>query len=614
MAKENSIDKLELAMNQLEKIYGKGTIYEYGEGLHLDDVESISTGSYKVDYITGIGGVPRGRIVEIFGPESCIYSGTKVNVCAKNIDGNGEFHKKWSIKRLYERFHNIYIGGSGKYLREKTKKYVYYISSINTDEKIIRNKICDVVKTGIKKCYSVTSQSGETIIVTKEHKFYVGNGNYRKLGELKIGDKVFLHKNEHYKRDKRKKIDYKYVGVKYHPSERWKKIKKGECEYLYCVLKASLLACESQINNMDVKEYRKILNTKSKEYITKNLKFIDTAVYDIHHKDGNSKNDNIENLEIIKKSEHYKLHANLNHNLLRFSIISEAIKSIEFYGDAETYDIKCYYPNNNMANKFIVHNSGKTTLCLHIIAEAQKMGGKAAFIDAEHALDRKYATAIGVNMPKLLLSQPDYGEQALDVVDKLIESGALDIIVVDSVAALVPKSELEGEMGDAHMAVQARMMSQAMRKLTAKVHKSNTCLIFINQLRSKIGVMFGNPETTTGGNALKFYASMRLDIRRQDAIKDGDRIIANKTKIKVVKSKVSAPFLETFIIIRYGEGIDKIEELIDLAIEYEVIKKSGAWFSYKDRQLAQGRDKLRKVLKEHDGVKNLITKKLFGEV
>ncbi|MEW6062293.1 MAG: recombinase RecA, partial [Bacteroidota bacterium] len=241
-------------------------------------------------------------------------------------------------------------------------------------------------------------------------------------------------------------------------------------------------------------------------------------------------------------------------------------------------------------------SSGKTTICLHIIAEAQKNGGICAFIDAEHALDTGYARKLGVDTASLLLSQPEYGEQALEIVETLVRSGALDVIVIDSVAALTPRAEIEGEMGDPSMGVQARLMSQALRKLTAAISKSKTSVIFTNQLRMKIGVMFGNPETTTGGNALKFYASVRLDVRRIEALKDGQNVIGNRTKVKVVKNKVAPPFKEVQFDILYNEGISKLGDLIDVAVEKNIIIKSGSWFSYKDERIGQGRDAVKAFL------------------
>jgi recombination protein RecA len=254
--------------------------------------------------------------------------------------------------------------------------------------------------------------------------------------------------------------------------------------------------------------------------------------------------------------------------------------------------------------------SGKTSLTLHIIAEAQKSGGVAAFIDAEHALDPEYARNLGVNLDDLLLSQPDTGEQTLEIAEVLIRSGAVDVIVVDSVAALVPKAELDGDMGDSHMGLQARLMSQAMRKLAGVINKSNTCLIFINQIRMKIGVMFGNPETTTGGNALKFYSSVRIDIRRIAALKDGDEVIGNRTRAKVVKNKVAPPFRNCEFDIIYGRGISKFGDLLDLGVANEIITKSGTWFSYKEERIGQGRENSKRFLSENPDMANDIENQL----
>jgi recombination protein RecA len=261
-------------------------------------------------------------------------------------------------------------------------------------------------------------------------------------------------------------------------------------------------------------------------------------------------------------------------------------------------------PRGRITEVFGPEASGKTTLALHIIAESQKTGGLAAFIDAEHALDPTYAKKLGVDTVNLLVSQPDSGEQALEIVETLVRSGAVDVIVIDSVAALVPRAEIEGEMGDAHMGLQARLMSQALRKLTATVSKSNTCVIFINQIRDKIGVMFGNPETTTGGRALKFYTSVRLDIRRIATIKEGQEVVGNRTKVKVVKNKLAPPFREAEFDIMYSEGISRIGDVLDLAVNYNILQKSGTWFSYDDLRLGQGRENTKRYLHENNKLLN----------
>jgi recombination protein RecA len=268
------------------------------------------------------------------------------------------------------------------------------------------------------------------------------------------------------------------------------------------------------------------------------------------------------------------------------------------------------FPRGRINEIFGPESSGKTTIALQVIAEAQKAGGMAAFIDVEHALDPAYAKKLGVDIDNLLVSQPDYGEQALEITGALIASGQIDVLVVDSVAALVPKAELDGEMGDSHMGLQARLMSQALRKLTGIVSKSHTCLIFINQIREKIGVMFGNPETTTGGRALKFYATVRLDIRRIAAIKDGEAVVGNRTKVKVVKNKVASPFREAEFDIIYGEGISKEGDLLDLGVAQNLVEKSGSWFSYKGERIGQGRETARQFLKDNPDIRQTIDTEL----
>ncbi|GGA69213.1 protein RecA [Flavobacterium palustre] len=272
------------------------------------------------------------------------------------------------------------------------------------------------------------------------------------------------------------------------------------------------------------------------------------------------------------------------------------------------------YPKGRIIEIYGPESSGKTTLTLHAIAEAQKAGGIAAFIDAEHAFDRNYAEKLNVDIENLIISQPDNGEQALEIAENLIRSGAIDIVVIDSVAALTPKSEIEGEMGDSKMGLHARLMSQALRKLTGTISKTNCTVFFINQLREKIGVMFGNPETTTGGNALKFYASVRLDIRRSSQIKDGENVIGNRTKVKIVKNKVAPPFKVAEFDIMYGEGVSKTGEILDLAVEFEIVKKSGSWFSYGETKLGQGRDAVKTLIKDNPELAEELEEKIKARI
>lgn len=271
-------------------------------------------------------------------------------------------------------------------------------------------------------------------------------------------------------------------------------------------------------------------------------------------------------------------------------------------------------PRGRVVEIFGPESSGKTTLTLQVIAEMQKLGGTAAFIDAEHALDPQYAQKLGVNVSDLLISQPDTGEQALEIADMLVRSGSVDVVVIDSVAALTPKAEIEGEMGDSHMGLQARLMSQALRKLTGNIKRTNTLVIFINQIRMKIGVMFGNPETTTGGNALKFYASVRLDIRRTGAIKKGDEVIGSETRVKVVKNKVAPPFKQAEFDILYGEGISREGEIIELGVEHKLVEKSGAWYAYNGEKIGQGKDNAREYLREHPEIAHEIENKVRAAI
>jgi recombination protein RecA len=272
------------------------------------------------------------------------------------------------------------------------------------------------------------------------------------------------------------------------------------------------------------------------------------------------------------------------------------------------------FPKGRIVEIYGPESSGKTTLALHAIAECQKQGGIAAFVDAEHAFDRYYAESLGIDTENLLVSQPDNGEQALEIADNLIRSGAVDILVIDSVAALTPRAEIEGEMGDSQMGLQARLMSKALRKLTSSINKANTCCIFINQLREKIGVMFGNPETTTGGNALKFYASIRVDIRRSSQIKDGDEVVGNRTRVKIVKNKVAPPFKKAEFDIMYGQGVSKVGEILDLGVDHGIIKKSGSWFSYGDTKLGQGRDAVKVLIKDNPELMDELEQKIIARI
>jgi len=485
-------EAIEVTTKAVEKMFGRGTIMDMGSKSAKMMVEVIPTGSLALDEALTIGGYPRGRVVEIYGPEACLDGDTFISYNVRTEDGRKINCKGGTIKCLWERFHGESASGDGRgeYLQPTSIGAKFTAPSLDEAKSIFHNEIVDVVKTGTKECFELTTLGGYSITATAEHKFFTGE-QWVGLAELSPGDTVIVHNN-----------------------------------------------------------------------------FILIAVEDI-------------------------------------------VSSIVPVGERNTFDLKMTSPfNNYVANNFVVHNSGKTTLTLHAIAEAQKKGGRALFIDAEHALDVNYAAHLGVKMDELLLSQPDYGEQALEVADMMVRSSGFDIIVIDSVAALVPKAELEGEMGSSHMGLQARLMSQALRKLTSAVGESKTTVIFINQIRQKIGNVYGNPEVTTGGNALKFYCSVRLDIRSKQKIKDGDKLIGHETVVKVVKNKMAPPFREAKFDVIWGEGISRSLEILSLGIKHEIVEQSGSYYSYGDVKLGQGKVAVKNFFDENPDVMEKIRKEI----
>lgn len=462
----------------LQKRFGQEAIMRVGD--NPAGVKTISSGSLTLDMALG-GGLPVGRIIEVYGPESCMDADTFIQYNVVRPDGSRANHKGGTIKHLYERFHQKPKKGKGYYQRNATKDAIFTVPSIDHNGSIFHNLVVDVVKTGMKECFDVVAGNNK-VTCTADHKFYVG-GEYVRLGDLKVGDVVYVHNNIRY-RAKDNNVSYRSeVYVKYHPSNR---IKVVDGKYHYYRVRRSHAVLESVTNGYTFNDYIGILNNESKEFID-SLWTIPAGMH-VHHIDGDRSNNNANNLKIVDPSYHGKLHTGAVPRNLSFVVVPETILSIEPVGVRETYDIKCYAPHNNyIANNFVVHNSGKTTLCLHAIAEAQKLGGNCAFIDMEHALDIYYAKALGVDIANLAVSQPDNGEMALELVEGLVRSGEVSVIVIDSVAALVPIRELEGDMGDAVMGAQARLMSQALRKISGVVSKTGSTVIFTNQIRHKIG-------------------------------------------------------------------------------------------------------------------------------
>lgn len=606
MNEETKDKALQTALESIKKRFGTGSIMRLGERPQ-EEISAISTNCLSLDMAIGVGGMPRGRVIEVFGPESCLDEETFIQYSVRKKNGTCQNNKGGTIKRLYDRFHQIPRSGRGNYQRKVSAEAEFFTSCMNDEGRIFTNRIIDVFNTGKKPCFNLLTDQGQSILATADHKFYTGKG-FRRLGDLKIGDVVFIHNNTPFTKEHAPSTWRKEVYVKHHPTENTKLV---DGKYLYHRMHISRAVVEAHLNGLEYDTYVARLNEGDLE----GLIFLGKNDH-VHHIDEDHTNDDIMNLEVLSPQEHGRIHALERHNNLRFTAIPDMAVSITPAGIRQTYDIRMESPfNNYIANKFVVHNSGKTTLALQVVAQAQKAKGLVAFIDAEHALDPAYAEKLGVNIDNLLISQPDSGEQALEIAESLVRSSGVDLIVIDSVAALVPQAEIDGEMGDSHMALQARLMSQALRKLTGAISTTNTCFIFINQLRENIGKFgYGPPEVTPGGKALKFYASLRIDIRRIGPIKDGDRVTGNRTKVKIVKNKVAPPFRECEFDIMYGEGISREGDLIDLAVDKGVIEKSGAWFSFDGDRLGQGREKVKVFLKENadicDRIENQVKEEL----
>jgi len=599
-------DDVARVLDVVRKGLGKdlaATLQRLGD-TEIQPVDVVSTGSMALDHALGVGGFPLGRIVEVYGPESCLDAGTFVSYEVRMPDGHRANHKGGTIERLWERFHGRHASGDGrgKYLRPATVGARFFAASINEDGRVFQNPIVDVVATGEKPCFELVTLGGQRVVATAEHKFFTGEA-YVELATLEPGQRVMVHNNTPYRKAEVDQLteperERVYLYVAAHPVAGVKVVRpnagrsKGRgYEYTYYRLARSRAVVEAEMNRLSLDEYVRRLNACELE----GLRFLEREQH-VHHKDEDHTNDMLSNLMVITPEEHGRLHALERHNNLRFAAVPDVVASVVPVGSRRTFDLRMESPfNNYVADGFVVHNSGKTTLALHAMAEAQKRGLVCGFVDAEHALDVGYAKALGVVTDDLLLSQPDNGEQGLDMVERLIEAGA-GVVVVDSVAALVPKAEIDGDMGDAHMGLQARLMSQAMRKLTGVTFKSNALVIFINQIRMKIGVLYGSPETTSGGNALKFYASVRIDVRRIGKVGEDKVTTGVHTRAKVVKNKLAPPFREAEFDITFGKGIDRDLDLLVVAEALEVVDKAGSWYSFAGEKLAQGREAVGAVL------------------
>lgn len=582
--KKNLSPTLEEVISQSVKQYGEGII-SVGERNCSITLPRISTRSPSIDWITN-GGFPEGRIVEVYGPTSCLMEDTYISYEVwKNQKRLN--HKGGTIARLYERFKKVKLDNQpkqGRHLQENDCEY--YVKSVDDEGKILKNRVLNVIATGKKQCWKLQTVSGEEIYSTAEHQYLTPKG-FKPLSDLSIDDEIFIHNNVR-KKGYKNYLNRPEVFVKYHPYWPIKKIKDSltKKEYIYHRGQKSRATYEAYINNMSTEQYINFLNTKTITEIS-NLKFIPKELH-VHHKDENFNNNAIENLELVSPSFHGLIHITDRLKNLGFIVIPVKIAAITKDKEYETFDLQCAYPYNNyIANNIVVHNSGKTTLALHTTAEVQSRGERVLYVDIEQTLDLEYATKLGVDIEDLILSQPDSAEQALNIIETFARTGEVKLIVLDSVANLVPQVEIEGAMEDQQMGLQARLMSKACRKLAPIIHKTGTLLFFLNQIRSNIGG-YGSPNVTSGGNALPFNASIRLEIKRGATIERGDQIVGNEVRAKVTKSKVGPPYRIADIRILYGLGIDWATDILRMAVEAGVVEKSGAWYSYGTERLGQG--------------------------
>ena len=600
------INRLSKAILRINKKFGENSIGKISE-MPTIKAECIPSGSPYLDNCIG-GGWPLGKTIELYGPYSCIDRNTFIPYVIVDVNGKVQNKKGGTIENLYKRFHKINRNGKGYYQRKQTINSSFLIPSVNTDGFVLRNPIVNVIKTGKKQCFELKTEKGMSIISTSEHRFLTNENRYKKLEYLKVGNVVFVNSGERPTK-KHKVIKYKEILVKYHPNWRIKKVGK----YLYNRGKYAEFIYEANLNKVTPDEYRKILNTKNKEIINK-MKFIPKG-YIVHHKDHNPQNDNLTNLLLVTKKEHSHYHGAKNHinGIFGVKINNDKIISIKKVGIRETYDISCQSPYNNyIANKIVTHNSGKSLIALRTIAEAQKLGKKCVYLDAENAFDPKFAKKLGVDIDKLVVSQISSGEKVFDIIDILLESD-VSIIVVDSVASLVPKYEIEESIEKQTMALQARLMSKALRKLTGKAAKNKTLIFFVNQIREKIG-SYGNPEITSGGRALGFYASLRVEVRRGEFLTKSKKKIGQQVKFKVTKSKVCQPYRDGYFLFYYPNAqnpdlglFDTADELVSMLLIQGKIKRRGSYYDILGKSF-RGREELEQEIRTNPKFETKLTK------
>lgn len=589
-------NKFQAALDKLNKAYGVGSVLTLNSK-NQNSYDIISTGSIGFDHVTlGVGGFVKGKLYELMGWEGCLAENTYIKFINVKPDGIVQDCKGDSIKNLYERFHNR---------NEKTKDTTFNVVSINEENRVFRNQIADVVKSGVKECFKLTTSLGFSIEATKDHKFFTGT-SYIPLSELSIGSDVFVHTNTPFKKNlKSLRKRYSETTIKWYYKGKARNINGS----YYFREKIHRLIYEAHMNGITLDDYVDLLNTWAS--LPEEWNTIPEG-YHIHHIDENTHNNSIDNLQMISSSQHSVLHSTERHNNLRFMVVPDVVVNIQYVGMKETYDIKCFFPYNNfIAEGIVVHNSGKSTICGHTVAECQAKGGKVLYIDGEHAVDKIYFEALGVNTDKMLISQPSCGEEGFQIAMDLINTGELDLVIIDSDSSLIPKKVLDGDVGDSSIGRKALLNSNAYPKLKTALANHNVCVIVISQYREKIGVMFGNPTTTQGGHALKFYSDCRIEVSRSLA-KEGDVTYGNITKVKSVKNKMSPPYRLSNFDIVYGQGIDKFAELMELGTEYSVLRKYGSTVTYKEEKYPY--DGFQKLLEDNPEFEEDIKQQIINRI
>ena len=605
-----SIADLQKAIN---KKHGANSLIKMS-GDSVQKVETIPTGSMAIDNALG-GGIAKGRIIEVYGKESCLHKDTFIGYHVVD-KSTGEIvnAKGGKISTLYGRFHK---DKNKKYKKNRNDNVDMYVSSVNELGRIFKQKILDVVSTGTQECFKLTTIEGLEIQATANHQFRVEDGYYVRLEELNPGDLVAVHVNTPFENDGRRRgnlyenrpyLDVFLSPIHPHASLKEVRDRKSGKIYTYSRIRRSRAVMEAHMNGLSLEEYKDRFATGDID----DFVWLDPEMH-VHHLDEDKKNDSISNLVVISPEEHGREHSLERHNNLRFTETFQEIDSIESTGDAETYDIKVAFPHNNfVANKFITHNSGKSMFASTVMKSAQGLGMECALIDSEHASDIAFMRDIlEVDTDSLFVSQPNSGEEALDIALTIAENTENSLIVVDSVAALTPEAELAGDLTDAHVGLQARMMGKWLRKVTAIAHQNGVTLLMINQLRDTIGGFgFGPQQTTPGGRALKFYASQRLSMTRMKQLKQGEDVIGFQAKVTVDKNKVAPPSRKATIDILFHKGISNESAVIDAAILNKLIFKKGAWFTDENGEsIGQGRNSVVEYLEENpDYMKDLVGK------